>query len=434
MKKNKLGVRIWSTLLLFGLFGQIAWVIENMYFNKFLYDTISGDARHIAWMVAASAATATLTTIVMGALSDRVGRRKAFISFGYVLWGLSTMAFAFISTDAAAELFPNGDATLIAAAVVIAMDCVMTFFGSTANDGAFNAWVTDVTTPDVRGKVDGILAILPLTALLLIFGGFDGFAASGDWSTFFLVLGGLVSAGGVAGFFLIREDRAKPSEGHYWRTVAHGFLPSTVKANPTLYLILLTLAVFTTAGQVYMPYFIIYIVEYLDVEAYAILLGAVILAASIAGILVTRKVSAATINRYFLPSLSVMAVGLVLLWIARDPLFVGIAGFVMMSGNLVFTGVLNAKMRDRTPLGKAGRFQGIRMIFFVLIPMIVGPFIGSSVIRGNGETFVEFGVVKDLPTPAIFLAAAIVCVLTLVPLWFMLRRDKVEPPLASDSQ
>ena len=73
--KAKLGGRTWAALLTFGLVGQIAWVIENMYFNVFLYNTISGDTSMIAAMVAWSAVTATVTTLVMGALSDRLGRR-----------------------------------------------------------------------------------------------------------------------------------------------------------------------------------------------------------------------------------------------------------------------------------------------------------------------------------------------------------------------
>lgn len=64
--KAKLGGRTWAALLTFGLVGQIAWVIENMYFNVFLYNTISGDTSMIAAMVAWSAVTATVTTLVMG--------------------------------------------------------------------------------------------------------------------------------------------------------------------------------------------------------------------------------------------------------------------------------------------------------------------------------------------------------------------------------
>ena len=83
---TKLSARKWITLILIGLFGQFAWTIENMYFNVFLYNTISTDPWYIAEMVGWSAAAATLTTLLMGALSDKLGRRKPFIAAGYVLW------------------------------------------------------------------------------------------------------------------------------------------------------------------------------------------------------------------------------------------------------------------------------------------------------------------------------------------------------------
>ena len=87
---SRLGAGKWLVLVMIGLFGQFAWTIENMYFNVFLYNTISTDPDYIAAMVAASAAMATLTTLVMGLVSDRLGRRKVFICGGYLLWGLST--------------------------------------------------------------------------------------------------------------------------------------------------------------------------------------------------------------------------------------------------------------------------------------------------------------------------------------------------------
>ena len=63
--------------------GQIAWAVENSWFNTFVYDMLTPDPRPVAWMVAASAIMATLTTLLMGTLSDRtrsrVGRRKPYI-------------------------------------------------------------------------------------------------------------------------------------------------------------------------------------------------------------------------------------------------------------------------------------------------------------------------------------------------------------------
>ena len=98
----------------------------------------------ISNMVAASAVAATLTTVFMGALSDRVGKRKLFICGGYILWGISIVSFALIRIDIIEAWFPMAvSAASVGVSLVIIMDCIMTFFGSTANDAAFNAWVTD---------------------------------------------------------------------------------------------------------------------------------------------------------------------------------------------------------------------------------------------------------------------------------------------------
>ena len=205
MTTTKLGARKWAALILIGLFGQFAWTIENMYFNVFLYNTISTDPGYIAAMVGWSAAAATLTTLLMGALSDRLGKRKLFICGGYLLWGLSTAAFGLITPENAARLFPGVPAAAAAATMVVVMDCVMTFFGSTANDAAFNAYVTDVTDDSNRGRAESVLAILPLVSMLVIFGVFDGLTQQGRWKEFFGIFGGAVSLVGLAAFFLVKD-------------------------------------------------------------------------------------------------------------------------------------------------------------------------------------------------------------------------------------
>ena len=64
----KITTKQWIGIIILGLIGQLAWLIENMYLNLFVYHTISTDPNVIATMVAASAITATVTTIIMGAL------------------------------------------------------------------------------------------------------------------------------------------------------------------------------------------------------------------------------------------------------------------------------------------------------------------------------------------------------------------------------
>lgn len=155
--KTKLSPRFWCALTLLSLVGQIAWVVENMYLNVFIYKMFRASAGEISLMVAASAVAATVTTVLMGALSDRIGKRKLFICGGYLLWGVSIFAFALLKTETLGTLFPlAASAASLGVSLTIALDCVMTFFGSTANDAAFNAWLTDSTDESNRGAAEGV--------------------------------------------------------------------------------------------------------------------------------------------------------------------------------------------------------------------------------------------------------------------------------------
>ncbi len=153
-KTNKLGGRIWFNIILFGFMGQIAWAVENMFFNTFLYNAIYNGASQtavdgsidvmsaISIMVAASASFTVVATFLVGTWSDKAGKRKRFISFGYILWGIVTAAFGVISRDNTASLFHLTDEVKIltvTVAIVIVMDCVMSFIGLRGNDVAFNA-------------------------------------------------------------------------------------------------------------------------------------------------------------------------------------------------------------------------------------------------------------------------------------------------------
>ncbi len=423
----KLSKRIWSSVILFGLFGQLAWMVENMYFNKFLYDTISGNTGYISAMVASSAIVATLTTLIMGTLSDRVGKRKIFMVLGYIIWGFTTMAFAFITTDNAAKLFPSLNAVTVAAITVIVMDCVMTFFGSTANDGAFNAWVTDVTDNTNRAKVEAVLSALPLVAILIIFGVLDVFTQKGNWKAFYLIIGSLVTLGGIIGAFLIKEsENLKPNRDNYFKNIIYGFRPSTVKENKMLYISFAAFTIVCTAYQVFMPYLIIYIDKRLGIHDYAIPLGVIIILSAVFSIVMGSVLDRVGKHKFMIPMLLVLAVGCVGVFFSRTLLPLAITGTVMMGANLVVSAAVNATIRDYTPEDKAGLFQGIRMFFSVLLPMVIGPFIGDTVIKGSKETYEELGVVKNVPTPYIFLAAAAVCVFALIPMIILVKNKNKE--------
>ena len=422
---TKLSARKWITLILIGLFGQFAWTIENMYFNVFLYNTISTDPWYIAEMVGWSAAAATLTTLLMGVLADKLGRRKPFIAAGYVLWGLSTAVFGYITPENAARLFPGTNAVASAAMLVVIMDCVMTFFGSTANDAAFNAYVTDITDNSNRGRAESVLAILPLLSMLIIFGAFDGLTQQGRWQEFFGIFGLAVSVVGVLAIFLVKDEPGlKHGSDSYFKNLLYGFRPSVVKENPELYLSFAAFCLFSVAVQVFFPYLIIYIQNYLGITDYAIVLGVVLILASVVSVVSGRFIDRLGKLRFVFPAAAVMLAGLVGMFFVRGSVSVMIAGTVMMSGYMMMTSALGANIRDWTPAGKAGHFQGIRMIFAVLLPMVTGPAIGAAVIKNGASTYVELGQVKTVPTPGIYLAAAAVLLLTFVPILVLRKKEQ----------
>jgi MFS family permease len=94
----------------------------------------------------------------------------------------------------------------------------------------------------------------------------------------------------------------------------------------------------------------------------------------------------------------------------------------MMAGMMLTGAAISATVRDMTPKDRIGMVQGLRMIAAILIPMLIGPFIGASVIVGANETFDDLGVTKQVPTPWIFIASAVVAALVVIPvLWLRAR-------------
>ena len=101
----------------------------------------------------------------------------------------------------------------------------------------------------------------------------------------------------------------------------------------------------------------------------------------------------------------------------------GIAGFVMICGYIFISALAGSLVRDYTPTGEVGKLQGVRMIFSVLIPMLLGPMIGNGInsIRNIPlpDTNPEDAMTTSyIPAPEIFLVAAAVTLLlfALIPL------------------
>ena len=427
MQRTKQSARFWLALVIFGLTGQVAWVVENMYFNVFIYQMFHASASAISAMVSASAVAATVTTLLIGALSDKIGHRKAFICGGYLLWGLSIATFSLVRTDVLGALFPAVSTAALGVTVVIILDCVMTFFGSSANDACFNAWLTDSTDHTNRGAAEGINAMMPLVAILVVFGGFMSFDLSlaSSWTTIFLIIGGLVVLMGVLGLFLIEDKTvAIPENRHYFRNIMYGFRPSVMRQNPVLYTTLLAFAVFGISIQIFMPYLILYYSVSLGMTDYVLIMAPAIIVASVITAFYGRLYDRFGFARSVMPALALLMAGYGVLYVSRATAWVFVGSLLMMTGYLAGMAVFGAMLRDHTPEKKAGMFQGLRIVAQVLIPGIIGPAIGAAVLKNADQVVNNDGTTSFIPNVNIFLAAAVAAVFVWVALWFVLRLKK----------
>ena len=372
----------------------------------------------------------------MGAVSDRLGKRKLFICGGYILWGISILLFAFLDPTSSFNIVANS--VFMAGTMIVIMDCVMTFFGSTANDAAFNAFVTDNTNNDNRAKVESVLSVLPLLALIIVIliAGFFVDVEPGvtkRWDIFFYIFGGITLLVGIISFFLLPKDVVEPNkEGNYFANVFYGFRPKVIKENPVLYITLAAFMVFNIGLQVFMPYFILYVQDVLLIQgdAFTISLGIVLLGASAITIVFGLFMDKIGKNKIMIPGLIVGAIGGAIIFFVpvgvaftQPGLIIG--GIILMTGYLVSTAVLGAKVRDYTPVKEVGLFQGVRMIFVVLIPMIIGPLIGDSLCKSMGESYVnDLGATVYPPNKWLFLVTGIVFLCAIVPVILMIRKEK----------
>ena len=407
MKKDK---RFYLALVIFCLTGQVAWTVENMYFNVFIYKMFHASASDISLMVAASAVAATVTTLLIGALSDKIGKRKIFICGGYIAWGISIWSFSLLRMDVLSRFVPAASAAALGISLTIAMDCVMTFFGSSANDACFNAWLTDVSDDSDRGRIEGINSMMPLVSILVVFGGFMSFDLDkqSSWVTIFNIIGIAMILIGLSGFRLIREVPIRTEENQgYFANIFYGFRPSVVKENGQLYLTLLCVAVYNISIQIFMPYLILYYTEALGMDNYVLIFApAIVLAAVFTG-LYGKVYDTKGFRTAVIPTVLLLMAGYVGLYFFRTTVPVFLSSLLMMCGFLGTAAMLGAKVRTHTPANRSGQFQGLRICAQVLIPGVVGPAIGAAVLK-NAETIVNNdGTTSFIPNENIFLWAFI---------------------------
>ncbi len=435
-KSKKLSPSLILNILLFGFMGQVAWAVENNFFNLFLFNEIGGDSTDISNMVAASSVVAVLTTLFMGSLSDKINKRKIFICGGYIVWGVTVMAFSLISPENVAKIMGTTPVAAVSATIilVIIMDCIMTFMGSTSNDAAFNAWITDITSSSNRAKTESILALLPVIAMVAVTAAFGALSGKFGYPACFLGLGIIVSVCGIAGIFSIKESRSGvKTTASFGECLSYGFRPSVIKNNKSLYISLICMGIFSIASQIFFPYLFIYVAHYIDMETLKLTLPTIILAIVVIGGAIAALVSIVILSdkKGKAPFLYICSaffiIGLVLVYFAdKNIIWFALSAVIALVGYGLLMIMLNAAIRDFTPEDKAGQLQGIRMIFSVLLPMLIGPRIAAEItdIFATAQYANDYGEMVNIPAPHIYLGAAVVGALIFIPLFFLVKEFK----------
>ena len=429
-RKKVSGFAMWLLIWGLGLAGQICWNMENQWFNTFVYAKIGKDPSIITGMLICSAAATTFATFFFGTWADRTGKRRVFISIGYILWGIFTIAFGLTE-------FISKDMYLFAAIMVVIADTVMSFFGSMGNDAGFNTWTNDCMTGKNRGQIGAALATQPVLGTILgtVVGGFL-VGSDDNYMRLFLVMGVFVIIFGVISMFtLSRADDVEPSKrGSFVSQFLSVFnFRQFVKMKELLW-VNIAVSIFFIGFNVYFAYMGNYIIYYLGytadqmgiIEAVPLVLAMLSaipismlinrdkhipvvifsVAINIIGLLVVAPIKAADVDPSSLFNLQ--------LWLGVFLVGIGYVGILQTT---------KVWVKQLYPKDSRGQFEGIWILFFVLIPMIGGSLIGERVVKLGGETFVNTvsGQTEYIPNGMIFYIGAAVIVFSLIPFLMTIR-------------
>ena len=432
-KKKASGFKMWSLIWGLGLAGQICWNMENQWFNTFVYTKIAKDPSIVTGMLICSALATTFATFFFGTWADRTGKRRRFISVGYILWGIFTIGFGLTE-------FISKDMYMLAAVSVVVADTIMSFFGSMGNDAGFNTWTTDILTDKNRGQIGAALATQPVLGTILgtVVGGLI-VGENDNYMRLFVVMGIFIIIIGIISIFLFsKKDDIEPSvNGSFIKQFISVFNFKKIFELKELLWVNIAVAVFFIGFTIYFPYLGNYLVYYLGYPAY--MMGIIEAIPLVAAILLSVPVSS-FINKNKHVAVSVFAIainiiGLFILFpinpesIDTSTMFdirVWSGIFLAGTGYITILQVAKVWTKQLYPKSSKGQFEGLWLISYSLIPAVGGSLLGQAVVKTSGKTFLDTvsGQMNYIPNGNVFLLGSIIIVLSLIPVCMAAKYHK----------
>ncbi len=430
MSKAKFWVLLWGL----GLAGQLCWNIENQWFSNFVYAKIAPWPGVVSAMVALSAFATAFSTFFFGTLSDRIGSRRKLLWIGYILWGIFTIVFGlteFIKTDGVES------SVVVASVFVVVFDSVMSFFGSMGNDSGFNAWTNDMMTDENRGGIGAAIATQPVICTIVgtVLGGII-VGEQNNYMLLFIVFGVFVIIVGILALLFMQDspDLKPVVKGTFWQQFASVFNFKKFFAMKELVWVNVFVTVYFIGFNCYFSYMGIYMINYLGFSADMMgyiegvgLVFAMALAIPATGLINKNK---SPILSYLSVISAVVGCLILYFFVSKETvnvesvwnpvLLIGV--FLVGAGYVIILQTSTVWAKQLYPDDSHGQFEGIRILFFVLFPMIAGPAIANPLINKFGFSYVEHYATGDIagmaPNGVIFLAGAIATAFTVIPLYF----------------
>ena len=229
----------------------------------------------------------------------------------------------------------------------------------------------------------------------------------------------------MLGLCIFRDSPAlRPVQGDtYLRDVLYAFRPANIRANKMIYICFLGMMFSGLAMQLWQPYMISLVEVTLGIENYILPIGIV------AGKVMDRFGK----EKFYYPVAILQVLGGL---IAYSIKFVGhampllcVGGTCIMAGNLAMAGLFTASSRDYTPAGRAGASQSVKMVIYIMLPMVLASIIDPLIIKAVALEPTA-AILAKYPSYAgsylypyeLFLAAAVSAVFILIPAYFV-RRD-----------
>ena len=213
---------------------------------------------------------------------------------------------------------------------------------------------------------------------------------------------------------------------NYWDDIRGLFDVKTVTENKALFLLLLSVMLLGVGFQVGFPYMLIYVNHTIGVSKseFAIVGGAVIVGSALLAI--PLGILADKVNKKLMLMVSIVltSLGCFLFSLAQSVPMLAVGALIWQASNMSAAIASTSWLKELLPEESRGRFLGMRMIFWVMLPMLIGPGIGSFLIRNFGIPGMIEGKEGFLAVPLIFQIGALIGLFGLLPLPFLKGNSK----------